>query len=97
MLKKIVDRIFMKKEINLKHLGEIDKVHDLSSHLFSRVNKMMSGFLRKSSSETSDATLSVGKENNQANSSTGSIKTINTAIKGSSSSGATDSGNKNKL
>lgn len=41
MLKKIVDRIFMRKEINLNHLKEIDKVHTLSTSLFSTVNRML--------------------------------------------------------
>lgn len=92
MLKKIVDRIFMKKEINLKHLSEIDKVHDLSSHLFSKVNKMMSGVFKKGPSEASDTTVGTSKENNQvgSNSNSAPIKRVST--------GVGDTGvNKNKL
>lgn len=50
MFKKIVDRIFMKKEINLNHLKEIDKVHNLSTSLFSTVNRMLGniGFMKSS-------------------------------------------------
>lgn len=34
----------MKKEINLKYLGEIDRVHAMSTGIFEKVSKLLKGF-----------------------------------------------------